>query len=60
VRDIVIKALFVYPSQKRRIVIMREMSNHIHNQLCQEGWSPLVRCEGDFSPCEEEWCTLSL
>jgi hypothetical protein len=53
-RDIVVKALFVYPSQKGELSLWeKSQTQSIINCIKRVGVT-LVRCEGDFSPCEEE------
>jgi hypothetical protein len=53
VRDIVVKALFIYPSQKGELSLW-EKSQILSTINCvKKVGVTLVRCEGDFRPCEE-------
>jgi hypothetical protein len=59
-RDIVVKALFVYPSQKGELSLWKKSQILSTINCIKRVGVTLVRCEGDFSPCEEEWCTLGV
>ena len=59
-RDIIEKVLFVYPSQKGEL-LLREKSQILSTvNYVKRVDVTLVRCEWDFPPCEEEWCTLGV
>jgi len=60
-RDIVLKALFVYPSRKGELSLWEKSQIRSTINYCiRKVGVTLVRCEGDFPPCEEEWCTLGV
>jgi hypothetical protein len=59
-RDIVVKALFVYPSQKGELSLCEKSQIQSTINCVKRVSVTLLRCEGDFPPCEEEWCTLGV